>query len=133
MPYIVSFFGLKMVSFLQVKPARYHCLHKKNCVYSNFCTNLAWIRNSWKFFNHIQKQPAEVFHKKLYLKILRYSQENTCVWVSFTLKLQAFRFLTVLKRDFNTRYFLETIGKFIRTPGCFCIFGNCFERTFFRL
>ena len=132
MPYIVSFFDLKMACFLQVKPARYHRLHKENCVYSNFCTNPAWIRNSWRFFNHVQKQPVEVFHKKLFLTILWYSQENTCVGISFTLKLQAFRSLTALKRGFNTRYFLEAIVKFIRTPSCFCIFRNCFERTFFR-
>ena len=116
--------------FLQVKPSRYHCLHKKT-VYSNFCTNLAWIRNSWKFFNHIQKQLAGVFHKKLFLKILWYSQENACVGVPFTLNLQTFRSLNVLKRDFN-RYFLVTIRKFKKTLGCFRIFGNCFERKFFR-
>ena len=35
-----------------------------------------------------------------------YSQENSCVGVSFLLKLQAFRLLTVLKRDFNIDIFL---------------------------
>ena len=31
----------------------------------------------------IQKQPAEVFYKKLFQKISQYSQKNTCVGVSF--------------------------------------------------
>ena len=31
----------------------------------------------------LQKQPPEVFYKKLFLKISQYSQENTCVGVSF--------------------------------------------------
>ena len=39
-----------------------------------------------------------------------YSQENTCVWVSFLLKLWAFRSLTVLKRDFNTDIFWWVLG-----------------------
>ena len=30
-----------------------------------------------------EKQPSEVFYKKLFLKISQYSQENTCVGVSF--------------------------------------------------
>ena len=31
----------------------------------------------------IRKQPPEVFYKKLLLKVLQYSLENTCVGVSF--------------------------------------------------
>ena len=31
----------------------------------------------------MQKQPLEVFRKKVFLKILQISQENTCVEVSF--------------------------------------------------
>ena len=31
----------------------------------------------------LQKQPSELFYKKLFLKILQYSQKNTCVGVSF--------------------------------------------------
>ena len=33
-----------------------------------------------------QKQPPEVFYKKGVLKILQYSQENTCAWASFLIK-----------------------------------------------
>ena len=36
------------------------------------------------------KQPPELFHeRKVFLKISQDSQENTCVGVSFLLKLQA--------------------------------------------
>ena len=38
--------------------------------------------------------------KKVLLKILQYSQENTCVGVSFN-KVQAFRQAFLLKRDSN--------------------------------
>ena len=37
----------------------------------------------------MQKQPQEVFYKKVFLKILQNSQENTCARVSFLTKLQA--------------------------------------------
>ena len=56
--------------------------------------------------NHSQKQPPEVFHKKFFSNILRHSQENTCVGVSFLIKLQAISPVTLLKhglkRDSNT-------------------------------
>ena len=62
------------------------------------------LRNFQK--NHFQKQPPEVFHKKFFSNILRYSQENTCVGVSFLIKLQAISPVTLLKhglkRDSNT-------------------------------
>ena len=45
------------------------------------------------------------FIKKLFLKISRYSQENTCVGVSFLIKLQALRPVTLLKRDSDTGFF----------------------------
>ena len=43
-----------------------------------------------------QKQPPEVFYKKLFLKIRQYLQENTCTGVPATL----------LKRDSNAGVFL---------------------------
>ena len=36
----------------------------------------------------VQKQPQEVFYKKVFLKISQNSQENTCAGVSFLIKLQ---------------------------------------------
>ena len=41
--------------------------------------------------------------KKLFLKILGYSQENTCVGVSFLITLQAFSHPILLKRDLQHR------------------------------
>ena len=40
--------------------------------------------------------------KYVFFKILRYSQENTCVGISFLIKLQALRPTTLLKRDSYT-------------------------------
>ena len=40
--------------------------------------------------------------KKLFSKISQYLQENTCVGVSFLIKMQAFRFAILLKTDSNT-------------------------------
>ena len=37
---------------------------------------------------YIQKQPLEVFCKKVFLKISQNSQENTCARVPFLIKLQ---------------------------------------------
>ena len=45
--------------------------------------------------------------RKLFLKILQYSQENTCVGISFLIKMQAFRAPALLKRDSNTGVFCE--------------------------
>ena len=46
--------------------------------------------------------------KKVFLKILQYSQENTCVEVS----LQAFRFAILLIRGINTYGFLRILRNF---------------------
>ena len=45
--------------------------------------------------------------RKLFLKISQYSQENTCVGISFLIKMQAFRAPALLKRDSNTGVFCE--------------------------
>ena len=37
----------------------------------------------------LQKQPPEVFCKKVFLDISQISQENTCARISFLIKLQA--------------------------------------------
>ena len=65
-----------------------------------------------------QKQSPEVFRKKVFLKILQYSQENTCVGAPLV-SLES----TLLKRDRNT-YFHVNITKFLRTP----ILKNIWER-----
>ena len=48
----------------------------------------------------------EAFYKTLFCKILQYSQENNCVGVFFTIKMQTFRPATLLKGDSNTVVFL---------------------------
>ena len=62
--------------------------------------------------------------KKLFLKISQYLQENTCVGVSFLIKLQPVRTATLIKRDCQDRCFLVNITKFLRTP----ILKNICER-----
>ena len=57
------------------------------------------------------------FTRKLFLKILQYSQENTCVGISFLIKMQAFRAPALLKRDSNT--------------GVFCKHWEIFKNTYF--
>ena len=54
--------------------------------------------------------------KKLFLKILGYSQEDTCVGVSFLITLQAFSHAILLKRDLQHRCLPVNIAQFLRTP-----------------
>ena len=44
--------------------------------------------------------------KKLFLKIWQYSQKNTCVGVSFQIKMYVFSPEAFSKRGFNTGFFL---------------------------
>ena len=53
--------------------------------------------------------------KKVFLKILLISQENTCVGVSFLIKLQVWGPATLLKRDYNTYVFLWNQQNFTNT------------------
>ena len=55
--------------------------------------------------------------RKLFLKILQYSQENTCVRISFLIKMQVFRPPALLKRNSNT--------------GVFCEHWKIFKNTYF--
>ena len=55
--------------------------------------------------------------RKLFLKISQYSQKNTCVGISFLIKIQAFREPALLKRDL--------------TKGVFCEHGEIFKNTYF--
>ena len=64
--------------------------------------------------------------RKLFLKISQYSQENTCVGISFL--IQAFRTPDLLKRDSNTGFFAN-IEKFLITP----ILKNICERLLLRV
>ena len=64
------------------------------------------VEDLWKGCS-TQKQPlADVFQNRCFLKISQYSQENTCVGVSF---------LTLLKRNSNTSVFLWISWNFQET------------------
>ena len=71
------------------------------------------LRNSSTIFRSSHRRCSI---KELFWKNLWYLKENTCVGVSYLLKLQASRPITVFKKGLQHRYFLVNIGKFIRTP-----------------
>ena len=65
------------------------------------------------------------------LKILQYSQEDTKVGVSFSMKMQTLSPVTLLTKDSNTAAFLcfpVNIAKFLGTPGLKSICERLFER-----
>ena len=68
---------------------------------------------TWWIFQ-IRNNRAEVFWKKVFLKRLQNSQENTCARVHFLIKLQARAFL---KRSLAQKFF--------------CVFCEIFKNTFF--
>ena len=112
----------------------------KNRVYNNFnlrcyftSSIIERLYRSFSFISSVQIQLAleilrncsAIFRsshgrcsiKKLSLKILRYSQENTYVGVSFLVKLQAFRPSgNCIKKGLKHKHFIVNIGTFIRTP-----------------
>ena len=57
--------------------------------------------------SHKKYNEQKVFHKKLFLKKSQYSQENTCVGISFLIKMQAFRAPALLTRGSNAGVFCE--------------------------
>ena len=67
----------------------------------------------------------KVFCKKILLKILRNSLENTCARVSFLIKLQAF-LATLLKKRLWHRCFPLNFVKFLRTLFYGTPPGDCF-------
>ena len=50
--------------------------------------------------------------EKLFWIVSQYSQKNTCVGVSFLIKMQAFRPAAISKRDFNTNVFFWILPNF---------------------
>ena len=134
---VVTITSIYVISYLHVFKNLSH-LYKFQI--SSLHKSFSFINFSVQIFHHCYKYPPGVFHKKkLFSNILWYSQENTCVGVSFLVKLQAFRPVTILKRDSNTDIFLWISGnlqehQFWRAfaNGCFCNFGKYFVRTFLR-
>ena len=54
--------------------------------------------------------------KKVFSKISQNSQENSCARVSFLIKLQASRPVTLLKKTLAQLFFSANFAKFLRTP-----------------
>ena len=62
-----------------------------------------------------EKYNEQKVFQKLFLKISQYSEENTYVGISFSIKMQAFRPAALLKRDSNTWVFLRILRIFKNT------------------
>ena len=74
--------------------------------------NIFWLRFMIKIFSefiHIEAVDWRCSVKNVFLKISQNSQENTCVEVSFLIKLQAW-LVTLLKKRFPVNF-----AKFLRT------------------
>ena len=86
-----------------------------SCAWPNFTV----VKCSLKIINiyHHKKFGKIIINRcsieKLFLKILQYSQENTCFGVFFLIKMQAFNPETLLKRDPNTGAFLWILRNFL--------------------
>ena len=88
----------------------------------SFCIFDYLYRDFWFFVDCFvtsalsRSSHLEVFVKKVFLEISENSQENTCVRVSFLVKLQTFmRPATLLKKRLWHRCFPVNFAKFIKT------------------
>ena len=94
------------------------------------------IRNSKKFFNLLQKQPPEVFHKKAILKhFVIFTGKRLC-WGLFFNKVTGHQTCIFIKKRLQ-HVFLWILGNllehlFWRTFANGCIFGKCLLIIFFR-
>ena len=73
-------------------------------------TVLLSVRNCYMILEAVVQRCSV---KKVFLEILQYSQENTCVRVSFLIKLQACNFI---KKETLAQVFSVNFVKFLRTP-----------------
>ena len=64
------------------------------------------ISNIYIITKNFGKVYEQVFYIKAAFKISQYSQENTCVGISFLIKMQAFSLTNLLKSHSNTGVFL---------------------------
>ena len=96
------------------------------------------------FMTHSKATTRCVLWKKVFLKILQNSQENTCARVSFQNKVAGLGPATLLKKTLGHSCFPVNFAKFLRTPfsqntfftehlfhrtpprGCFYTFTTCF-------
>ena len=68
----------------------------------NFNFVAKYVQRILSSHNISEKYDEQKVFQKLFLKISQYSEENTYVRISFSIKMQAFRPAALLKRDSNT-------------------------------
>ena len=110
----------RRIEFLFEKKAP---LHKKSSLIYREVLSVSWpnftvVKYNLKTSNdyHNVKFGKSIMNRcsirKLFLKILQYSQKNTCVGVSLLIKMQAFSPVILLKKQ----AFSVNIAKFLRIP-----------------
>ena len=104
-------------SALKSNPRRNLLLSIQKWKQQNNIWNLFKVTNKETRAMSLQKQLTDVLSKKLFLKILQNSQENTCARVSFLIKLPASGLQLYSKSDFGTGICLPVnFAKFLRKP-----------------
>ena len=106
--------SIYVISYLQLKKVDANLSQANTFSYKFFRTNPSKLNKNFLEIHQPFSEAATggVPYKKLFLKVLQYSQENNCVGVSVLIKLQTFKLATLLKRGSNTGAFLQ----FLRTP-----------------
>ena len=72
-----------------------------------------WLSFVSRYYTHRKQRRCSI--KKLFLKMLQSSQQNTCVRVFFSIKLHAIP-ATLLKRRLMVQVFPINLAKFLSTP-----------------
>ena len=83
-----------------------------NFFFYQFFHRVTCFKTIFSFISRYSIQSSAVLQKKVFLKISETSEENTCVGVSFLIKLQGFRPATFFKGDSNTGIFLRNLRNF---------------------
>ena len=96
-----------------------HLSNNWSSIHGQIKQHWGWVEKSVAYKKKAckQKQPfADVFQNSyLFLKIPHYSQEHTCIGISFLIKLQTFRPAILLKKRLQHSCFPVTVAKFLRT------------------
>ena len=107
------------LSIMMVICITQHLSNNWSSIHGQIKQHWGWVEKSVAYKKKAckQKQPfADVFQNSyLLLKIPHYSQEHTCIGISFLIKLQAFRPAMLLKKRLQHSCFPVTIAKCLRT------------------
>ena len=68
--------------------------------------------------------------KELFFKISQYLQENNCVGVSFSIKMQTFRLATLFKKTPTQVFSWQYLGKIFKNSSLENICNGCFSEFF---